>query len=66
MVLCPRPHREGKQCRAMRPKYPAYGLKLSQPASQPFSVGPFGYACALLYASEHVKQRTQGTEPTGR
>jgi hypothetical protein len=30
------------------------------------SVGPFGYACAPLYASEHVKQRTQGTEPTGR
>jgi hypothetical protein len=30
------------------------------------SVGPFGYACAPLYASEHVKQRNQGTEPTGR
>ena len=30
------------------------------------SIGPFGYACAPLYASEHVKQRTQGTEPTGR
>jgi hypothetical protein len=30
------------------------------------SVGPFGYACAPLYASDHVKQRTQGTEPTGR
>jgi hypothetical protein len=33
MVLCPRPHHEGKQCRAIRPKYPAYGLKLSQSAS---------------------------------
>jgi hypothetical protein len=33
----------------------------------PSSVGPFGYACAPLYASEHVsKQRTLGKEPTGR
>ena len=30
------------------------------------SVGPFGYACAPLYASEHVKQRTLGKEPKGR
>ena len=30
------------------------------------SVGPFGYACAPLYASEHVKQRTLGQEPKGR
>jgi hypothetical protein len=30
------------------------------------SVGPFGYACAPLYASEHVKQRALGKEPTGR
>jgi hypothetical protein len=30
------------------------------------SVGPFGYACAPLYASEHVKQRTLGKELTGR
>jgi hypothetical protein len=28
------------------------------------SVGPFGYACAPLYAREHVKQRTLGQEPT--
>jgi hypothetical protein len=26
----------------------------------PKPVGPFGYACAPLYASEHVKQRTLG------
>jgi hypothetical protein len=30
------------------------------------SVGPFGNACAPLNASEHVKQRTLGQEPTGR
>ena len=30
------------------------------------SVGPFGYACAPLYVSEHVKQRTLGQEPKGR
>jgi hypothetical protein len=30
------------------------------------SVGPFGYACAPLYASEHVKQRALGKGPTGR
>jgi hypothetical protein len=30
------------------------------------SVGPLGYARALLYASEHDKQRTLGQEPTGR
>jgi hypothetical protein len=29
-------------------------------------VGPFDSACAPLYASEHVKQRTLGQEPTGR
>ena len=35
-------------------------------ASSHSSVGPFGYACAPLYASEHVKQRTLGQEPKGR
>jgi hypothetical protein len=36
------------------------------PRRKESSVGPFGYACAPLYASEHVKQRALGQEPTGR
>ena len=47
---------------------PRHGRRIISCSSSffPFSVGPFGYACAPLYASEHVKQRTLGQEPKGR
>jgi hypothetical protein len=48
---------EGPPCLLLRP---VLGL------APPRSVGPFGCACAPLYASEHVKQRSLGQEPTGR
>jgi hypothetical protein len=55
----------GLPCLALSYTRPVLGERSSLGRAA-VSVGPFGHACAPLYASEHAKQRTLGTEPTGR